>query len=270
MHTPKQLFIEIKDGILHCLDWGGNGPALLLLHGLQDSAGNWNHIAKSLSKEFHVYAMDSRGHGESQHLPGNYHFDNYVREVGEVIDALGIADISIVGHSAGGKYAFSYVAQENHKVKNLVIVDMDPDQFNPGSASMFARYYKEEDVWPNLQSVMQRISQREPRSSQALLRDQSIAMTRRQNDGSLIWKRDRSVLLEYERPDAWDVLPNIPVRTLLMRGEDSQLLTQSVAEKMAKEIPICDLVVVPDAGHWCYGENPREFLNLLNAFLNDS
>ena len=95
-------------------------------------------------------------------------------------------------------------------------------------------------------------------------------MTRIQDDGTFIWKRDRSVLLEYERPDAWDRLSRIKIRTLLMRGGDSQLLTQSVAEKMAKEIPTCDLVIVPNAGHWCYGENPEEFLQLLNIFLHDS
>ena len=268
--TPNHLLIEIKDGTLHCLDWGGEGPPILLLHGLQDCAGNWDHISKSLSANFHVYALDSRGHGDSQHLPGKYRFEDYVSEIEEVIEALGLEHVTIVGHSAGGKYAFSYVAQDKHKAKNLVIIDMDPDQFNPGSASMFDRYHKEDDTWPKLEKVIQRISEREPRTSASLLKDQSIAMTRIQDDGTFIWKRDRSVLLEYERPDACDRLSRIKIRTLLMRGGDSQLLTQSVAEKMAKEIPTCDLVIVPNAGHWCYGENPEEFLQLLNIFLHDS
>ena len=68
---------------------------------------------------------------------------------------------------------------------------MDPDQFNAGSASMFVRYHKEDDTWPNLEKVIQRISEREPRTSASLLKDQSIAMTRIQDDGTFIWKRDR-------------------------------------------------------------------------------
>lgn len=270
MTTPTDGFVTARGARLHYADWGGDGPPLLLLHGLQDCTGNWEHIAPELTNTHHVYALDSRGHGDSEHVPGHYQFDNYVGEVGEAIEALGLDDVVLVGHSAGGKYGFAHIAQGAPRVSRLVIVDMDPDQVNPGSATMFDRYRDEGDEWPDLAAVVERLRAREPRSSEAVLEGQARAMTRPLPDGRLVWKRDRQVVLQYERPEAWDLLPNISVPTLLVRGADSPLLRREVAERMADAIPDCTLVEVADGGHWCYGENPAGFLAALAPFIRRS
>ena len=83
MPAPTGGFVTARGAQLHYVDWGGGGPPLLLLHGLQDCTGNWEHIAKELARTHHVYALDSRGHGDSEHVPGHYQFENYVGEVGD-------------------------------------------------------------------------------------------------------------------------------------------------------------------------------------------
>jgi pimeloyl-ACP methyl ester carboxylesterase len=253
---------------LNYVDWGGQGKNVLLLHGLQDTARNWDHIAQELSKNYHVFALDARGHGDSDWSPGNYQFAKYVDDVRAVLEELDLKDTVLIGHSAGGKYAFSHVANDSSRVSGLVIIDMDPDAVNPGSGNMFVRYREEGDEWPDLKSVVERLRSRESKTNEDILNHLAEIMTNPLPNGGRVWKRDRQIVLEYERPGAWHVLPRIEVNTLIIRGSESPLLRVDVAQKMSETIPNCKLVEIPDGGHWCLDENPKEVINQLNNFIN--
>src|SRR4029450_5785654 len=62
---PADRYIVVNGLRLHCLDWGGDGPPLLLLHGFTGHAHAWDTLSIALQPHFHVYALDQRGHGES-------------------------------------------------------------------------------------------------------------------------------------------------------------------------------------------------------------
>jgi len=270
---PRDRFVTARGARLHYVDWGpapipGGGRDVVLLHGLRDTARNWDPIAAALRGRYHVHALDSRGHGDSEWVPGRYQFQNYVGELGDFIEQLDLRDVFLVGHSAGGKYSFCYAADHPERVAGLVIVDMDPDAVNPGSGNMFACYRTESDEYDDLAAVVERLRSRSPRATDGLLRHLAAVMTKPLPNGKLAWKRDREVVLQYERPDAWGYLPRIAVHTLLLRGADSPLLRRDVAERMAKAIPYCALVEVPNAGHWAYDEAPVAFLQSLGVFLD--
>jgi pimeloyl-ACP methyl ester carboxylesterase len=217
---------------------------------------------------YHVLALDHRGHGDSPRpSPPAYRLEDYVGELGEVIKVLDLRELVLIGHSAGGKNAFVYAADHPQRLSRLVIVDMDPDQHNPGSVQMLARYRGESDEYPDLAAVAERLRSREPNASEEVLRHHALHMTRRLPDGRLAWKRDRNVVTLYHRPDAWAYLPRITVPTLLVRGAESTLLTAPVAERMRRAIPRCTLVELPGGGHWCYDEQPEAFQRAVAAFL---
>ena len=269
MTTPKPTshHFSSHNARLHYVDWGGGGRPLVLLHGLQDTARNWDHVAIALRARYHVYALDARGHGDSEWVPGHYQFKEYIQDAGGLLEELDLRDAVLIGHSAGGKYAFTHAANDASHLAGLVIVDMDPDAVNPGSGSMFERYRSESDAWPDLAAVVERLRSREANTSDALLKHQAQAMTRQAPNGQLVWKRDRQVIFEYERPDAWPALPKISVPTLIIRGASSTLLRRDVAERMADAIPDSALVEVP-GGHWCLDEDPTAFLSALGRFLD--
>lgn len=265
--------VTVRGARLHYVDWGpapgtGGGRPVVLLHGLQDTARNWDPIAAALRARYHVYALDSRGHGDSDWTPGRYQFTNYVHEAGDFLDALDLHDAFLVGHSAGGKYSFCLAADRPERVAGLVIVDMDPDAVNPGSATMFDRYRGESDEYRDLDAVAERLRLRSPHASAVALAHLAQVMTRPLPHDGLTWKRDRRVVLEYQRPDAWEYLPRIHVHTLLVRGAESTLLRRDVAERMARTIPACALVEIPQAGHWCYDDAPGGFLHTVGTFLD--
>ena len=263
---PADRYFSRGDVWLHYVDWGGDGRPLVLLHGLQDTARNWDGIAAALCTSHHVYALDARGHGDSQWTPGRYQFQEHAQDVAALLEELGVRGAVLVGHSAGGKYAFTQAANDPSRLAGLVIVDMDPDAVNPGSSSMFDRYRSEGDEWPDLEAVVERLRSRGPDASDATLQRLAQAMTRPSGDGGLRWKRDRRVVTEYERPDAWEALARISVPALIVRGAGSTLLRGDVARRMVASIPDAHLVEVPGR-HWCIDENPEAFLSALGCFL---
>ena len=81
MTTPPTEHTVNAHGLdLHYLDWGNpDAPPVLLLHGLQDSAALWGTFAESMCDDFHVIALDHRGHGDSPRA-GTYQLADYVAE----------------------------------------------------------------------------------------------------------------------------------------------------------------------------------------------
>ena len=253
---------------LNCLEWGDrSNPPMLLLHGLQDCARSWEIFARSVSDDYWVVALDSRGHGDSDHVPGHYSFVDYVSDLEVTISNLKMINPILVGHSAGGRYAFSYAARNKDKVKALVIVDIDPDSVNESSGSMFERYKNESDEWDTFQDVVDRLWSRQPLSSEEMVRFQAQAMTKSKPDGGWIWKRDRSLVYEYERPDLWSSWKEVECATVIIRGRQSTLLTHETAVKMREELPQCKLAELEGGGHWFYQESPGAFESTVKWFL---
>lgn len=254
---------------LNCLEWGDrSNPPMLLLHGLQDCGRSWELFAQSMSDEYWVVALDSRGHGDSGHIPGHYSFADYVSDVEASISHLTMENPILVGHSAGGRYAFSYAARNNNQVKGLVIVDIDPDSVNESSGLMFERYKDESDEWNTFQDVVDRIWSRQPLSSEEMIKFQAQVMTKSIASGGRTWKRDRNLIYEYERPDLWETWRKVDCPTVIIRGRQSTLLTHETAVKMREELSNSKLAELEGGGHWFYQESPGAFESTVKWFLD--
>ena len=271
VHGPESRHVQAHGVRLHYLDWGNEtAPPVLLVHGLQDCAGLWDTFACSIRDRYHVMALDQRGHGESDRATAEtYRLSDYVQELVEAIEALDLHNLVLMGHSAGSKNSWIYATQHPERLARLVIVDMDPDSFNPGSEEMRKRYREESDEYADLDAVIERLRSREPHASEAMLRQNAVAMTKALPNGGLTWRRDRNVVTAYDRPDAWDYLPKIKTPTLLVHGAISTLLTTPVADRMEQAIPGCKRVDIPNGGHWSHLEFPDAFEKAVTAFLNE-
>ncbi len=267
MTTPTDGSVRAHGLDLHYLDWGNpDAPHLLLLHGLQDSAALWATFAESMRGDFHVVALDHRGHGDSPRAE-SYRLADYVAETNAVIDELGLAGATLIGHSAGSKNAWMCIAQHPEAASRLVITDMDPDSYNPGSVAMISRYKGESDNYPDFESVVERLRSRQPNASDEELRRNAAALARPTGNGGYTWKRSRDVVTQYDRPDVWESLPSVGAPTLIVRGADSTLLRREVALRMEQELPNCRLVEIAGGGHWVHLEQPDAYVSAVRQFL---
>ena len=268
---PQDKYIQAGGLRLHYVDWGNPAAqTMLLLHGLQDCARSWDFFAYAMRSDYHVVALDHRGHGDSDRAASDrYRLTDYVSDVEAVVESASLRDIVLVGHSAGGRNAFLYSMRHADAVKALVVADVDPDAVNEESAAMFRRYDAESDEWESMDAVVERLRSRQSGSTQEMLTHQALHMTQGARDGTRVWKRDRRLLANYERPDLWVEWSQVRCPTLIVRGRQSNLLTHEVGVRMREAIPLARLAELEGGGHWFYQELPGAFDATVRWFLED-
>lgn len=110
-------------------DLGGAGrPPLVVLHGLLGSSRNWLTAGAELAAEFQVYALDLRNHGRSPHA-ADMGSPALVADVLGWLDAQGLARVTLLGHSLGGKVAMALACREPARVERMVVVDIAPKEY---------------------------------------------------------------------------------------------------------------------------------------------
>ena len=107
----------------HYRDWGGNGPPLVLLHGLASNCRIWDLIAPSLTHRFTVYALDQRGHGQTDGPPHGYDFDSVCSDLHAFSQHLGLERPLLAGHSWGGNVVLQYAVDYPESTAGIVMVD---------------------------------------------------------------------------------------------------------------------------------------------------
>jgi pimeloyl-ACP methyl ester carboxylesterase len=128
--------LRLVDGVrLHVRDEGPREvPALVLVHGLGASLHTWDPWVDALSTSFRVVRFDVPGHGLTGPDPsGDYSDERSRRLLAALLDSLALDRVTLVGHSMGGRVAWSFAAEEPERVAQLVLIA--PDGFaSPGFA----------------------------------------------------------------------------------------------------------------------------------------
>lgn len=101
---------------------GGEGPVLLLIHGMAGSATTWKHVMPILCRRFRVVAPDMPGHGDSAKGAGDYSLGNLASSLRDLLVALGHERATIVGQSLGGGVAMQLAYQFPERCERLVLV----------------------------------------------------------------------------------------------------------------------------------------------------
>lgn len=120
--TFKTQDIQAQDATLHVVT-GGQGPAVVLIHGFGDTGDMWSPLAAELAKTHTVVIPDLRGMGLSSHPSGGYDKWNQAADIRAVLTKLGIDHASIVGHDIGTMVAYAYAARYPDKTDRLVVMD---------------------------------------------------------------------------------------------------------------------------------------------------
>src|SRR5262245_56461976 len=152
---PIDRFLVVNGLRLHVLDWGGEGrPPLLLLHGFTGHAHAWDTLSIALQPHFHVYALDQRGHGESD--PAEvYNAVAAFDDLAGVIAQLGHTSLTIVGLSMGGRNAMYFASKRPEAVTKLVIVDIGPEISTRAAAPSAGP--PEPETWGSIEEAAQHL-----------------------------------------------------------------------------------------------------------------
>ncbi len=242
---PLSRHLAVNGLRLHVLDWGGGDRTpLLLLHGFTGHAHAWDTLSLALQPHFHVYALDQRGHGDSDP-----------------------ADVYNAVAAMGGRNAMYFAAKRPDRVRTLVVVDIGPEIST--RAALPSAGPAEPDTWESIEQAAQHLHRANPYPGIHYYRWVVSSSLRQRADGALVWAWHPSIKERRSQADVdwWAILRAITAPTLVLRGAESHVLDRDVAERMAKELPRGTFIEIPRAVHTLHEDNPEAVLAALKDFL---
>lgn len=271
--TDKQLTLN---GLrFHYLDWGtADAQALVCLHGFTSHAHSWDTFARAMRDQYHVLALDQRGHGETE-WASDYHGDRRVEDLEQFVAALKLQNFVLLGLSMGGRVAFQYAARHAAHLDRLVIVDIAPETSASG-AQRISNGLRNQDIFRDPEEAFQVARRANPRPPDDELRARTRYGLKQLDDGTWTFRYDvalrngsgaRVMPTQDEVQQTWWSLKNITCPTLLVRGAESDILSAEHAQRMVQTIPNCRLVEVFDSGHSVPLDNPTGFISAVRTFL---
>lgn len=259
----------------------GNGPPLIILHGLYGSSDNWVTIAKSLSDSFTVYLPDQRNHGQSPHDDIN-DYDSMRDDLHELAGDLKLKRFFLAGHSMGGKTAISYALKYPEMLEGLLIADISPfvTENTHNSAYNQHRAILDAILSIDLSQVMKR------EDAESILRIKIpsekirgfiLKNLQRTTGNNFTWKLNARALLNNldkitegidRRSGASLQITGSPV--IFLKGKDSDYIPSDDFKDILKVFPAAEFIEIADAGHWIHADQPVEVIKNIKRLLGDN
>jgi len=257
---------------------GGEGPALLFLHGIAGSSQTWLPAMELLQAEYTMVAPDFLGHGHSAKPMGDYSLGNFASSMRDLLQMLDIDRVTVVGQSFGGGVAMQFAYQFPDRCERLVLVDAGGlgrevswvlrmftlpgvEYVLPALFPSFARGWGDAvarlghglgfrnaqavEIWRSYRSLTDADSRR------AFVRTMRSVI---EPGGQSVNAMDRLYLAE-QTP------------TLIVWGGKDRIIPPSHAYQALEAMPNSRLEVLPGAGHFPQAEEPARFVEVLRDFL---
>jgi pimeloyl-ACP methyl ester carboxylesterase len=248
----------------------GSGRPILFLHGYPLSQEIWKPQRQGLSSNFMVITPDLRGHGKTTASPGIYSMELLAMDCAALIDAIGLTKpITICGLSMGGYVSFAFHRLFPHKVKSLVLTatrsgaDSEEMKINRERSELLAR---EAGAFAIAESMASKLfSPNTYETNPEIVDSVKKIMARTSVEGIVGTLQGMR-----QRVDSTPYLASITVPTLIIHGNNDQLIPLTEAQIMQKAIPNSKLTLIPDAGHLPNLEQPEKFNQVIRDFMEST
>jgi len=290
--------IELRNGEIYAYRELGtsNTQTIILLHGAFASSTAFQHCFLQLSKTFHIFAIDLRGHGHSSYNQTLSSHDDFVTDLKQFTEALNLDKFYLLGWSMGGNVAMKFAAQYPDQTQSLILI-------NPASTKGFPTYKVDE----NGMQTLERAKTKEEVNSQPGPRFIAESVAKKDREGirgslNMFYfngkNKPREEMVEI-LIDAWlefrcaDVLPHnsntfnisdeyngvnhgtnetakIKCKVLIVHGGMDLTVPVDEAKYIKEKLgDLVELVIFPDAGHFVLEDYPQETLDAIEKFCSE-
>lgn len=247
----------------------GEGPPLVILHGLFGNKRNWGAISRVLAKTYRVLSVDLRNHGESP-WDQEMTYPAMAGDIAGLIEKQIGGPARVIGHSMGGKASMILALEKPELIEKLVVADIPPAPRDSGLMA-YVTAMQELDV-----AGMTRRSEAEEALASAIP-ERMIRTFLAQNlapaeGGGLTWKINLDVI-EKAMPNI-EGFPDIDSDhafekpSLHLTGANSTHVLPRHHAEIERLFPNSEIEAIPDAGHWLHAEQPALFLEAVESFLS--
>lgn len=252
------------------LEFGQGDQVLLLLHGSGPGVtayANWRLVAPSMGEHRRVIAPDMVGFGYTERPEGiKYHMDVWTQQVIDLMDALGLDKVDLVGNSFGGGLALRLAIKYPDRINRLVLMGSMGISFpiTPGLDYVWGYQPSVENMAKTIQLFA---------DNKAILTDElarsryeaSIQPGFQESFGSM-FPAPRQVAVEWMASDEEDI-KKLPNRALIVHGREDEVIPLDNAFRLLQLLDNGDLHVFSHCGHWTQIERSADFAQLVNNFL---
>ena len=281
---PEEKWADVRDLRMRYLDWGGDGPPVLALHGLASSAHWYDIVAPLLRDRFRIVAPDQRGHGQTTQADSGYGWHSVASDAVGLLDVLGIDKAIVFGHSWGGNVAVSTAAHFPERVKALVMIDggfFSPQMLPGASWEAFSQRLAPRDVSGTRAEFLGRISgqlamcwnDEIERIVQTMVYEkdgQIYDILRPENQAQVI-----RAMWDDPASDAW---PRIKCPALIVpagppperANTEFALNRRRMVNMAADAIPNCRVNWIPETIHDIGYHKPEELVEAIVDFIDDN
>lgn len=262
-HALRLARVRLPSGVqLHYAEHGDlAAPPLILLHGLSDSWFSYSRVLPALAERFHVYALDQRGHGDSDRPAGGYAMADFAADVIEFMDVMGLPRAAVAGHSMGSIVATTAALAAPERLAALVLVSANTSWNNPVIAELQQIADALEDPVPDaFVREFQGSTTSEPLPEAFMERvvAESLKLPVR------VW---RAAVAGTIAADYYGRLGDITAPALVIGGEDDAYCPAAGQRELAARLGSAELKLYPRHNHCPHWERPQEFGRDVAAFL---
>lgn len=245
----------------------GQGPPILILHGLFGSSDNWLSVAKELQHSYTLYLLDAANHGQSPHT-STFNYTDMVEDVKLFIEKNNLVGAPSIGHSMGGKTIMRLAATYPDIVGKLIVVDISP--------RFYLRHH--DTILEALSAVpIDTLSGRTEADSIVSKYIEDIGVRQfllknlyRTEAGRFQWRINLPVIRD-QIENVGEALPegsSITLPTLFIRGALSGYIEAKDESIIANHFTNYSIQTVEGASHWVHAEKPQEVVRLIETFLS--
>lgn len=234
-----------------------DGQPVVLMHGWGCDHTTVRSIAKILEPKYRVFNLDLPGHGASAEPKEVWGVEKFTELVERFIDRLGLKDVTLIGHSFGGRISI-LMSSRNPKVAQVVLVDAAG--IKPKRS---LKYYVKVYTYKTLKHLLPALFGK--KMGGELLdkyRGKAGSADYRQSSPMM-----RGIMSRCVNEDLKRYMPDIKVPTLLIWGENDTATPLSDAKTMERLIPDAGLVSFPGCGHYSFIDNPGQFAAVMRSFM---
>jgi len=246
---------------------GGSGEPLLVLHD-HEYFHAWQPFHEALADSFHVLAPSHPGFGRST-LPREFDsVDDFAYCYLDIVRALGIGPVHLVGLGLGGWIAAEMAVRCTHVLQRLVLVDAVGIKTSDPTTRDIA------DTFVVGNQELLRLAWHDPAMGAEVMKLPGLGQLSEEDLVTLLRNRQTAALITWKpfmhEPKLRARLARIDVPTLVLWGASDQIVTPTYGQAFADSIPGARFQVLPDAGHYPYLEQPAAFVSALAAFLQSN
>ncbi|WP_428267503.1 alpha/beta fold hydrolase [Haliangium sp.] len=241
-----------------------SGEVVIFLHGYTDSHRSYDRVLPIFPRRYRAYALDQRGHGDSDKPACCYRQGDFVADVIAFMDALGIAEATLVGHSMGSFIAHQAAVEHPDRVSRLVLIGSAPTSAGNPVLVDFLDFVGTltDPIDPEFIREFQASTAFEPLPPWFL----DVVVSESQKVPATVWQQALAGLVAEDHSAS---LPNISAPTLILWGDKDDIFPAADQQALQAALPGATFITYADVGHGTHWEVPARVTVDIARFLRE-